>query len=110
MFVIAVDGSEWSVSCIGYFIPRKRAPGTNLIRTNLDMMPKRKISLLLGIEPQSSCSYSSHYTNCAVMVPFLMHFVTCYKTSGKHTIKKIIFLCITGAVAWNFLSIYSELS
>jgi hypothetical protein len=48
----ALDGSEWSASCPGHFIPRERTPGTIWIgdwvgpRAVLDAVVKRKIPSL----------------------------------------------------------------
>jgi hypothetical protein len=46
----ALDGGEWSDSCLGRFIPKERATGTHYIgdwvsrRAGLDVMEKRKVS------------------------------------------------------------------
>jgi hypothetical protein len=56
----ALDGSEWSASHPGCFIPRERAPGTHWIgsrvglRAGLDTGEKRKILPVMGIEPRPS--------------------------------------------------------
>jgi hypothetical protein len=55
---LAVDGSEWSVSCPGN--PGETATGTHWKggwvgpRASLDTVAKKKQFPLLGIEPQSS--------------------------------------------------------
>jgi hypothetical protein len=52
-----LDGGEWSASSPGRFTPEKIALGTNWIggwvcpRANLDVVEKRKIFPLLGLEP-----------------------------------------------------------
>jgi hypothetical protein len=53
----ALDGAEWSITCLGCFIPRKRAASTHWIggwvgsRASLDAVAKKKNSCLLETEP-----------------------------------------------------------